>query len=155
SPAGEGERIDQPAPAIQAVNQDGKTVDFTEVYAKGPTVVYFYPKADTPGCTKQACSLRDAYADLTAQGVTVLGVSTDVPADQKKFQEKFNLPFDLIADPDAKVLEAFGVEKMAGRNLASRQAFLISKGRIVWHDGKASTDQQAADIQRELAALKR
>lgn len=148
--AGQGEKVDLPAPQISGTNQDGKTVNFADVYAKGPTVVYFYPKADTPGCTKQACSLRDAFADLTKQNVQVLGVSVDKPDAQKKFQDKFKLPFDLIADPEAKVLEAFQVAKMPVVGFATRQAFLIKNGKIVWHDAKASTDKQAEDILRVL-----
>ncbi|MDZ4290254.1 MAG: peroxiredoxin, partial [Prosthecobacter sp.] len=73
--AGQGEKVNYPAPQVTGINQDGATVNFADVYKKGPTVVFFYPKASTPGCTKQACSLRDAYADLNKQGVQVLGVS--------------------------------------------------------------------------------
>ena len=65
--AGEGEKVSYDAPAVSGLNQDGATVNFADVYKKGPTVVFFYPKADTPGCTKQACSLRDAFADLTKE----------------------------------------------------------------------------------------
>lgn len=151
--AGEGQKVDLPAPEITAINQNGAPVNFAEVYKKGVTVVYFYPKANTPGCTKQSCSLRDAYADLTKRGVQVLGVSTDVPEAQKKFIADFTLPFDLIADPKGKVLEAFNVAKMPGKNLATRQCFVIKGGRIVWHDDKAATDKQAEDIDRVLKDL--
>lgn len=148
--AGEGEKVDLPAPQISGTNQDGKTVNFADVYAKGPTVVFFYPKANTPGCTKQACSLRDAFADLSKDGVQILGVSVDKPDAQKKFIEDHKLPFDLIADPEGKVLEAFKVAKMPVVGLATRQCFLIKGGKIVWHDAKASTDKQADDIKRVL-----
>jgi thioredoxin-dependent peroxiredoxin len=148
--AGEGEKVNRPAPDVSGVNQDGKAVSFKDVYAKGPTVVFFYPKANTPGCTKQACSLRDAFADLSKDGVQVLGVSTDKPEAQKKFIADHNLPFDLIADPDGKVLEAFGVARMPGIGLSTRQAFLIKGDKIVWYDAKASTADQAADIRRVL-----
>lgn len=151
--AGEGEKVDRPAPEITAQNQDGKTVVFKEVYAKGPTVVFFYPKANTPGCTKQACSLRDAFADLSKENVQVLGVSTDDAAAQKKFIQDHQLPYDLIADPDGKVLEAFGVSRMPGIGLSTRQCFLIKDGKIVWHDSKASTQEQADDIRRVLKEL--
>jgi peroxiredoxin Q/BCP len=140
--------VGAPAPAVRALDQDGRQVDFSEVYAQGWTLVYFYPKADTPGCTKQACSLRDAYTRLTARGVHVLGVSTDSPEEQKAFQQKYRLPFTLIADEDKKVLEAFGVPHKLG--FANREAFLIRDGRIVWRDLTASTEQQAADV---LAAI--
>ncbi|MCP5556853.1 MAG: peroxiredoxin [Verrucomicrobiaceae bacterium] len=151
--AGEGQKVDLPAPEITGINQNGAPVNFAEVYKKGITVVYFYPKANTPGCTKQSCSLRDAYADLTKRGVQVLGVSTDTPEAQKKFIADFTLPFDLIADPEGKVLEAFKVSKMLGMNLATRQCFIIKGGRIVWHDDKAATAKQAEDIDRVLKEL--
>lgn len=154
--AGEGEKVDYPAPAVTAINQDGATVNFADVYKKGPTVVFFYPKASTPGCTKQACSLRDAFADLSKDGVQVLGVSFDKPEAQKKFKDEQKLPYDLIADPEGKVVEAFKVEKMMKGiiPLATRQAFLVKNGKVVWHDAKASTAEQAADIKRVLGELK-
>jgi peroxiredoxin Q/BCP len=154
--ASQGEKVDYAAPAVSGVNQDGVTVNFADVYKKGPTVVFFYPKADTPGCTKQACSLRDAFADLTKDGVQVLGVSFDKPEAQKKFKDKFTLPYDLIADPEGKIVEAFKVEKMLKGvlSLAKRSCFLVKDGKIVWQDYAAATDQQAADIKRVLAEQK-
>ena len=139
------------APAVSATTETGATLDLAEVYPKGFTLVYFYPKADTGGCTAQGCSLRDAYADLTKHGVTVIGVSTDSVEAQKKFKDKNNFPFTLLADTDKKVMKAFGQEPGI-TGFASRQAFLINKeGKIVWRDLKASTKQQADDV---LAALK-
>ncbi len=116
-------------------------------------MVFFYPKANTPGCTKQACSLRDAFADLSKEGVQVLGVSTDKADAQKKFINDHKLPFDLIADPEGKVLEAFGVARMPAIGLATRQCFLVKGDKIVWHDAKASTAEQAADIRRVLKEI--
>ena len=118
-------------------------------------MVFFYPKANTPGCTKQACSLRDAFADLTKDGVQVLGVSFDKPEAQKKFKADFTLPYDLISDPEGKIVDAFKVDRMIKGllNLASRQCFLVKDGKVVWHDKKASTAEQAADIKRVLAEL--
>lgn len=141
------------APAISSIDQDGKPVNFADVYKKGITVVYFYPKADTPGCTKQGCSLRDAHADLTAKGVQVLGVSVDKPEANKKFQDKFHLPFTLVCDPEGKVLEAFKVSKIPVIGLATRQCFVVKDGKVVWHDPKASTDKQADDIKEVLKEL--
>lgn len=135
-------------PAVTVNDQDGRPVDLAAAGGKGWTLVYFYPKADTPGCTKQACSLRDAYARLTDTGVTVFGVSTDNEKDQKAFQEKFRLPFELLADKDKKVVTAFGVPATMG--FAKRQAFLFKDGVLVWRDLEASTEQQAADV---LAAI--
>ena len=89
-------------PAVTAKNQDGQEVKLAEAGAGGWTLVYFYPKADTPGCTKQACSLRDSYATLTEKKVKVFGVSMDDVAAQKAFQEKYKLPFPLLASLSAK-----------------------------------------------------
>ena len=154
SRASEGQTVEPyPAPKVEAVNQDGKSVKLEDYYLKGLTLVYFYPKANTPGCTAQACSLRDAYDDLTKAGVQVIGVSTDGVEAQKKFEQKQKLPFTLLADPEGKVLKAFGVGSFLG--FASRQAFLIKDGKIIWHDAKASTAQQAADVLKVVGALKK
>jgi peroxiredoxin Q/BCP len=149
--------VGAPAPTVSGVTDSGGKLDLGAIYAKGYTLVYFFPKADTPGCTAEGCSLRDAYQDLTDKGVTVIGVSADdVPA-QKAFREKYHFPFTLIADKDHIVINAFGVPvrnvPLVGA-LASRQSFLINKdGRIVWRDLKASTKQQAADVLKALKEL--
>ena len=135
-------------PAVTAKNQDGQEVKLAEAGAGGWTLVYFYPKADTPGCTKQACSLRDAYATLTEKKVKVFGVSMDDVAAQKAFQEKYKLPFPLLADKEAKVADAFGVPHSMG--FAKRQAFLFKDSKLVWRDLEASTEQQAADVLKEI-----
>jgi peroxiredoxin Q/BCP len=132
------------APRPDAVDQDGKPVDWAALHAKGWVLVYFYPKADTGGCTKQACSLRDGYGELTGHGAAIVGVSGDNAASQKAFQEKYKLPFTLVADTDSKVMDAFGVPH-AG-SFAKRQAFLFKNGKLVWRDLAASTDKQAADV---------
>lgn len=133
-----------PIPAATQVNQDGNPVDLARTGATGWLLVYFYPKADTPGCTKQACSLRDAFADLSAKGVKVLGVSTDAPKAQKAFKAKYSLPFDLLADENSAITKAFGVPTTLG--FAKRQAFLFKDGKLVWRDLAASTSEQAADV---------
>ena len=130
-------------------NQDGRVVNLREAAASGYSLVYFYPKADTPGCTKQACSLRDFYAKLTEHGVKVYGVSTDSVKAQKAFKDKYKLPFDLLADEDSSIITAFGVPKTIG--FAKRQAFLFKDGKLVWRDLTASTDQQAADVLKVIA----
>lgn len=155
--ANQGKMVTPPyaAPETEGVDQEGKTVKFADLYkANEYVVVYFYPKADTPGCTKQGCSLRDAHTDLTKMGVKVVGVSHDKVAAQKSFSDKFHFPFTLIADSDSKVIEAFKVEKMM-LGMASRQCFLIHKGKVVWHDPKASTEKQADDLKAVLAELKK
>lgn len=143
--------VGQPAPDLEVLDQDGKALKLGDVYKKGITVVYFYPKADTPGCTAQACSLRDGFAELTGKGVTVLGASTDTPAAQKAFQEKYHLPFTLIADSDGKLATAFGVPVNGGH--AQRQTFLVKDGKVVWLNLKAPTGEQAAEILKVLPTL--
>lgn len=145
--------VGDPAPAVSALDETGRMVNLADVYAKGAyTLVYFYPKAGTSGCTAQGCSLRDAYEELTDKGVTVVGVSTDTVAEQKTFKDAQNFPFTLLADTEKKVLQAFGVPTYPGTNAAKRQAFLIKDGKIVWADYSASTSQQAADVLKVIAA---
>ncbi len=142
------------APATEGTDQEGKTVKFADLYKANPfVVVYFYPKADTPGCTKQGCSLRDAHEDLTKLGVKVVGVSHDSVAEEKAFSDKFKFPFTLIADKEGKVISAFKVETMKN-GMASRQCFIIKNGKVVWHDPKAATDRQADEVKTALAELK-
>jgi peroxiredoxin Q/BCP len=130
-----------PAPVPVAVDQDG-------------TLVFFYPKADTPGCTAQACSLRDSFESLKAENLQIVGVSRDTPASQKKFQQKYNLPFSLVADADGKVAEAFGVGGVMGLPVSKRQSFLIKDGRVVWMSPSAKTGEHAAEVQAALDSLK-
>lgn len=139
------------APDVTALNQDGESVSLGDLYKKGLVLVFFYPRADTPGCTKQACSLRDAFVELSDRGVTVVGVSSNKPDAQKKFREKYSLPFTLMADSGRKIIDAFGVPTTLG--IASRQAFLIRDARIAWRDLKASTTEQAADVLAVLDTL--
>ncbi len=139
-------------PAVEQKNQDNQPVKLAEAGAKGYTLVYFYPKADTPGCTKQACSLRDSYALLTDKGVKIFGVSMDKVPAQKAFKDKYKLPFDLLADTDGKIVDAFGVPKTMG--FAKRQAFLFKDGKLVWSDTSAATDKQAEDVLKFLAEQK-
>ena len=144
------------APAVTGLTDTGEKLDLGATYAKGYTLVYFFPKADTPGCTAEGCSLRDAYQDLSDKGVTVIGVSTDDVAAQKAFKEKYHFPFTLLADKDHTVINAFGVPvhgALVG-GFAARQSFLVNKdGKIVWRDLKASTKEQAADVLKALKEL--
>lgn len=138
------------APDVSGITDTGQPLDLGDLYPKQPyTLVYFYPKADTSGCTAQGCSLRDAYETLLEKGVAVVGVSTDDVAAQRAFREKYHLPFRLIADTDKTVMKAFGQDE--SRRVASRQAYLIHDGRIVYADHKGSTTEQANDILRFLA----
>lgn len=144
--------VGDPAPAVTGITETGAPLALADVYAaQSYTLVYFYPKADTPGCTAQGCSLRDSYADLVDNGVAVLGVSNDKPAAQKAFKEKFRLPFTLIADHDKVVIKAFGVPTVPLLGMAKRQAYLIKNGKIIWADYSASTAEQAADVLKVIA----
>lgn len=140
------------APDIIAKNQDGDAVNFANVYAKGITLVYFYPKAGTPGCTAQACSLRDSFADLKGEGLRIIGVSEDTVDSQKKFKEENKLPFTLIADSDGQVARAFGVPLTMG--VAKRQSFIVKDGKIAWNSLQAKTKEHAQEVQAALESLK-
>jgi len=142
--------VGDPAPTLKTVDENGKAVDLGEELKSGYTLVYFYPKADTPGCTKQACNLRDEFTAVTKAGIKVFGVSADTPAEQKAFKDKFNLPFVLLADKKGEVIKAFGVPTR-GKGFASRQSFLVKDGEIVWRDLKAKPLSQAQDA---IAAAK-
>jgi thioredoxin-dependent peroxiredoxin len=147
--------VGAPAPQVKAIDQEGKPIQFADVYAKGITLVYFYPKAGTSGCTAEACSLRDAYDTLKAQGLQIIGVSRDSAGSQKHFQEENKLPFVLVADTDGKVAEAFGVPMMSVLlPLASRQSFIVKDGKIAWNSLKAQTKGSAEEVQKALDGLK-
>lgn len=141
------------APRVTARTQDGVELNLAEVYAKGPTLVYFYPKAGTPGCTAQACSLRDAFPDFSSGGVQIIGVSADSVEGQKKFAEEYNLPFTLLADTDLAVAKAFGVPTMPVIGVPKRQSFIIKDGKIGWIVESAKTGDHAAEVKEVLAKL--
>jgi len=148
-------KVGDEAPAVTGVTETGAPLAFADVYKQQPyTLVYFYPKADTSGCTKQGCSLRDAYEALTKKGVAVIGVSHDDVAAQKAFKEKNHFPFTLIADDSDTVITAFGVPHIPTTSLAKRQAYLIKDGKVVCTDYSASTDKQAADVLKVLEEQK-
>jgi thioredoxin-dependent peroxiredoxin len=113
-----------PAPDVAALNQDGKTVRLSD-FKGHPILLYFYPKDDTPGCTKEACALRDAYTRYQAKGIVILGVSKQDPASHKAFIEKHKLPFDLLADEDGAFAKAFGIGSMPIFGWFKRQSVLL------------------------------
>jgi peroxiredoxin Q/BCP len=145
-------KVGDSAPAASGVTDTGQKINLADVYSKQTyTLVYFYPKADTPGCTAQGCSLRDGYEALTQKGVAVIGVSHDGVDAQKAFKDKYHLPFTLIADTDDTVMAAFGVPTYPG-GMAHRSAYLIKGGKIVYTDYKGTTKTQAQAILDVLAA---
>ena len=148
-------KVGDKAPEVVGTTETGASLNLGDVYKKQTyTLVYFFPKADTSGCTAQGCSIRDNYDQLTQAGVAVVGVSHDDVASQGAFKEKYRFPFTLIADPDQVVTKAFGVPNYPMTPFASRQAYLIKNGRIIWTDYHASTSKQAADVLAVLASQK-
>ena len=128
-------KIGDKIPEVLGVNADGAEVKASD-YAGKKVIIYFYPKDNTPGCTAEACSLRDGYAELKAAGYEVIGVSKDSAASHKKFAEKHELPFTLIADTDLELNKAFDVwklKKMCGRESMGtvRTTFLVDENGIV------------------------
>jgi peroxiredoxin Q/BCP len=149
----------QPAPAFSLPDQDGKAVSLADYRGKW-VALYFYPKADTPGCTTEACEFRDNVFAFEAIGATIVGVSIDKVVDQKKFADKYSLPFPLLADSEGQVAEAYGVVRNLGvMKIAKRESFLIDPaGRVVKHytsvDPKTHSAQVLADLKQLMAAAK-
>jgi thioredoxin-dependent peroxiredoxin len=143
------------APDFELTSHAGERVKLSDLRGK-PVVLYFYPKDDTPGCTKQACGIRDAYAEFQQRGAVVLGVSPDSEASHVKFRDKYSLPFTLLADPDHDVAEDYGVwvEKNAyGQKKmgVERSTFIIdSEGNVAKVMRRVKPDTHADDV---LAAL--
>ncbi len=150
-PVKEGE----PAPTFEAITSSGETIRLTDLKGK-EVILYFYPKDDTPGCTKEACGFRDQFAAFKKKGAVVLGVSPDPEKKHSKFIEKFSLPFPLLLDEEKKIINAYGVwgeKSFMGRKYMGvyRVTFLIGKdGRIkkIWPEVKP--DEHATEV---LAAL--
>ena len=120
------------APKVQAKDQDGNLWKLSDQIGKKVVLLYFYPKDDTPGCTKQACGLRDQMGSLQKDGVSVVGVSRDDAESHKKFHGKFKLNFPLLVDTDGKLTEAFSVA-MDGRPMSRRVSFLIGLNGKILH----------------------
>lgn len=125
----------QKAPFFEGVDQNGNTIKLDSFTGK-KVILYFYPKDDTPGCTAEACNLRDNYSDLTSKGFIVIGVSPDSGKSHRGFAEKYALPFTLIADTDRKIMTAYGAygeKKMYGKTVTGvlRSTFVIDEKGII------------------------
>lgn len=146
------------APDFSLLDQDGKMHSLSQYKGK-KILLYFYPKDDTPGCTTEACSFRDRLNELKKQGVQVLGVSADTEKSHKKFAEKFQLNFPLLADVDKKLIEDYGVWKqksMFGKKYMGiqRDSFLIDeKGKIIKHYEKVKPNEHVDEIMNDLNSL--
>ncbi len=139
------------APDFKTKDQNGSEIKLSD-YGGQKLVLYFYPKDDTPGCTRQACSLRDGFAEFEKRGIKIFGISTDDEKSHQKFIAKYDLPFDLLADTDRKIVNDYGVygektnygKKYTGIN---RTTFLIDEtGKIVRIFRKIKVDEHAAEI---------
>jgi len=123
--------VGTPAPAFTTTDTTGKTVSLSD-FAGKPVVLYFYPKDDTPGCTKEASSFRDNYDQYLSKGITVLGVSMDDETSHQQFTDKFSLPFPLLADTDGSLTKAYDVEgEMNGVRYAKRVTYVIDGNGII------------------------
>lgn len=145
----------QIAPEFTAQSQDGDQISLTD-YRGRKVVLYFYPKDDTPGCTKQACNLRDEYSTLLEKGLAVIGVSADDVESHSKFADKYELPFPLLADPEHEILEKYGVWRQ--RNLygrlsmgIQRTTFLIDEEGVIKDVIKRpNVDDHASEVMRRF-----
>ncbi len=146
------------APAFSLLDQDGNKVSLKD-FAGKTVVLFFYPKADTPGCTVEACGFRDTYKKIQATGTVILGISADTSTKQKKFEEKFKLPYPLLADTDKKVCESFGViqeKSMYGKKYMgiARMTFIIgSTGKIQHIYEKVKPEGHAEEVLAYLKAV--
>ncbi|TLP79736.1 thioredoxin-dependent thiol peroxidase [Maribacter sp. ACAM166] len=144
-------KVGDKVPSFTAKDQDGNTVNLAD-YTGKKLIVFFYPKANTPGCTAEACNLRDNYKELQSEGYELLGVSADSEARQAKFKSKYEFPFPLLADEDHTILNTFGVwgpKKFMGREYDGihRKTFVIDGDALITKViDKVKTKDHAAQI---------
>ena len=147
----------KPAPDFELTSDSGEKVKLSDFRGK-PVVLYFYPKSDTPGCTAQACAIRDAWGEFEKAGAVVLGVSPDGEASHATFKEKYDLPFTLLADTDHQVAEDYGVwaeKTYAGKTYmgVDRSTFVIdADGNVAKVFLKVKPDEHADQVLEALAA---
>ena len=148
--------VGETAPPVAGKNQAGKTWKLADAIAQKKIVLlYFYPKDDTPGCTKEACGLRDRMGDLKKDNVEVVGVSFDSAERHQQFIEKYTLNFALLADTDGKIADAYGV-RAPGKNVARRVSFLIgSDGKIAHVTDSPQADVHLSEMTEAVAKLKK
>ena len=146
---GEPIAIGTDAPQVVSLDHKGEKIDLGKELSSGTVLVFFYPKALTPGCTKQACSLRDSWEELKSRDVKIFGVSVDTAKTQAEFRNKHSLPFTLIADTDG------AVSKACGKSLRSRHAYIFKEGKLVWSDHSAATKKQGEEVLAALDALEK
>ncbi len=147
-------KIGDKAPDFKGIDQDGASISLKDFIGK-KVVLYFYPKDDTPGCTAEACNLRDNYSELRKKGYEIVGVSADDEVSHKKFSDKYELPFSLIADTNKKILQsynAWGEKNMYGKKYMGilRKTYIIDEnGKIEKIFGKVDTKNHTEQILEE------
>jgi peroxiredoxin Q/BCP len=143
------------APLVTGTDQNGADFKLADLVGKKIVLLYFYPKDFTGGCTKEACSFRDGFEDFTTNNVEIVGVSFDSGESHLKFITQYKLPFTLLADPDGKIVDSYGV-RMAGKNMAKRVSFLIGlDGKIVHVTDTGNPDVHLAEMKAAIAGLKK
>jgi len=147
-------KVGDKAPLVTGKNQDGRTWKLAGDIGKQFIILYFYPKDDTPGCTKEACGFRDRMNEFKKDKVEVVGVSFDSQASHQKFIEEHKLNFPLLADTDGKIAEAYGV-RIPGRNIARRVSFLVGlDGKIAHVTDSPQPDAHWSEMKEAVAKLK-
>ena len=141
----------QPAPDFELESDAGETVKLSELRGK-PVVLYFYPKDDTPGCTRQACGIRDAWGEFQRAGAEVFGISADSQASHERFKSKYSLPFTLLADPERTLGEPYGVSR-EGKRSYERSTFVIdADGNVAKIMRRVNPDRHADEVLDALRA---
>lgn len=147
-------KVGEKAPLVEGKDQNGHTWKLANDIGRKIVLLYFYPKDETPGCTKEACGFRDRISELKKDGVQVIGVSFDTEKSHRKFIAKYHLNFPLIADTSGRIADAYGV-RMHGKNMAHRVSFLIGlNGRIAHITDSPNAAFQLSDMKRAVAKLK-
>lgn len=148
-------KVGDKAPLVKGQDQDGNKWKLSDAIGRNIVLLYFYPKDDTPGCTKEACSLRDRMGDLKGEGVEVVGVSFDSTTSHKNFAFKYDLSFPLIADTNGKIADAYGVRLGPNKKIDRRVSFLIDlDGKIVHVTDSPNPAVHLEEMQRAIKALK-
>jgi peroxiredoxin Q/BCP len=143
------------SPLVSGKNEEGRTWNLADAIKKKVVLLYFYPKDETPGCTKEACGLRDKMGEFKKSGVEVVGVSFDGGESHKAFIEKHNLNFSLLSDQDGKITDAYGV-RVANKNVARRVSFLIGKdGKILHVTDSPQADTHVAEMTEAISKLEK
>ena len=146
--------VGDPAPAVTLDLQDGRSINLSDFRGERSVVLFFYPKDNTPVCTAEACSFRDAYSDISGLDAEVIGISSDSVGSHQKFAEKHNLPFPLASDPNGTLRRAFGVPRTLGL-FPGRTTYVIDKSGVVRlvFSAALSADKHVAEAKRTLATL--